>query len=226
MSKPSRSRANIPIHRESLSCLLSPVFCLLSPISYLLSPVFCILSYLCLRVFVVTSQLCKTNPIRKTTESPQPLLPQRLTLIFAFTPVEKTNPNKPNPATPGKHRESSIQHQVSSPVYAKQTQFQNGQYKHKYSKHKGLCQRIRQRRKQSTTNVIQNKAKTNPILAQYAIRNTQYDIPHAIYEIRDTLHASRDSTSCIHPLPIARESAIIQPLKNPNLQRQHIWPTI
>jgi len=29
MSKRSRSKANISIHRESLSCLLSPVFCLL-----------------------------------------------------------------------------------------------------------------------------------------------------------------------------------------------------
>jgi hypothetical protein len=45
---------------------------------------------------VVTSQLCKTNPIPKTPESPQSLLPQRLTPIFAFTPVKKTNPIKPN----------------------------------------------------------------------------------------------------------------------------------
>jgi len=29
MSKPSRSKANIPIHRESLFWILSPVFCLL-----------------------------------------------------------------------------------------------------------------------------------------------------------------------------------------------------
>jgi hypothetical protein len=36
MSKRSCSKANIPIHRESLSCLPSPVSCLLSPVSCLL----------------------------------------------------------------------------------------------------------------------------------------------------------------------------------------------
>jgi len=50
-----------------------------------------------------------------------------------------------------------------------------------------------------------NKAKTNPILAQYAIRNTRYEI---------------------HPLPIAPEFGIIQPLKNPGLQRRSLWPRI
>jgi len=32
MSKRSRSKANIPIHRESLFWIPSPVFCLLSPV--------------------------------------------------------------------------------------------------------------------------------------------------------------------------------------------------
>ena len=40
--------------------------------------------------------------------------------------------------------------------YAKQTQFQNGQYKHKYSTNKGLCQR-------TTNNEHQTLPKTNPI---------------------------------------------------------------
>ncbi len=40
--------------------------------------------------------------------------------------------------------------------YAKQTQFQNGQYKHKYSKYKGLCQR-------TTNNEQRTLFKTNPI---------------------------------------------------------------
>jgi hypothetical protein len=40
--------------------------------------------------------------------------------------------------------------------FAKQTQFQNGQYKHKYSKNKVLCQR-------TTNNEQQTLLKTNPI---------------------------------------------------------------
>ncbi len=36
MSKRSRSKTNMPIHRESLFWILSPVFCLLSPVSCLL----------------------------------------------------------------------------------------------------------------------------------------------------------------------------------------------
>ncbi len=40
--------------------------------------------------------------------------------------------------------------------FAKQTQFQNGQYKHKYNKNKGLCQR-------TTNNDHQTLRKTNPI---------------------------------------------------------------
>jgi len=36
MSKPSRSKPNIPIHRES-------IFWILSPVSWILSPVFCLL---------------------------------------------------------------------------------------------------------------------------------------------------------------------------------------
>ena len=43
--------------------------------------------------------------------------------------------------------------------FAKQTQFQNGQYKHKYSNSKGLCQR-------TTNNEHQTLPKTNPIQTQ------------------------------------------------------------
>jgi len=43
-----------------------------------------------------------------------------------------------------------------APFYAKQTQFQNGQYKHKYGKNKGLCQR-------TTNNEQRTLFKTNPI---------------------------------------------------------------
>jgi len=44
--------------------------------------------------------------------------------------------------------------------YAKQTQFQNGQYDHKYSKNKGLCQR-------TTNNQQRTLFKTNPIKANF-----------------------------------------------------------
>jgi len=60
------------------------------------SPVSCILSFLCLRALVATSQLCKTNPISKTTKSSQSLVYQGLTPIFRSQPPEKTNPIKPN----------------------------------------------------------------------------------------------------------------------------------
>ena len=49
-----------------------------------------------LRGFVVTSQLCKTNPIPNTPKSPQPPAPQGLTPTFRPTRSKKTNPNKPN----------------------------------------------------------------------------------------------------------------------------------
>jgi hypothetical protein len=83
---------------------------------------------------------------RKQTQFPKPqnphnpFYPKDLRQYSPSPQSKKQTQNKPNPATPGKHRESSIQHQVSSPVYAKQTQFQNGQYKHKYSNNKGLGQ--------------------------------------------------------------------------------------
>jgi hypothetical protein len=61
----------------------------------------------------------------------------------------------------------------TNPIEPKQTQFQNGQYKHKYTNSKGLCQR--------TTNVIQNKPNQTQSRhnTQYEIRDTRYEInPH------------------------------------------------
>jgi len=86
-----------------------------------------------LRVLVAISQLCKTNPISPTTKTPQPPWPQRITKTNCPAPLEKTNPIEP-----------------------KRTQFQNGQYEHKYSKKKGLCQR-------TTNNDQRTLSKTNPI---------------------------------------------------------------
>jgi hypothetical protein len=49
-----------------------------------------------LRVFVATSQLCKTNPISKKPKPPQTHILQGVTAIFRSAPPEKTNPIKPN----------------------------------------------------------------------------------------------------------------------------------
>jgi len=52
------------------------------------------------------------------------------------------------------------------------------------------------------------------------------DSPMSFYNT--TISASsavKNTPRIIHPLPIAPESAIIQPLKNPNLHRKHIWLT-
>jgi len=79
--------------------------------------------------------------------------------------------------------------------FAKQTQFQNGQYKHNYSKHKGLCQ--------STTNNEQrtlSKNKPKQTQSPPPGRNTQYDTRHTLHEIRHTLHKIRHTLHKIrHP---------------------------
>lgn len=107
-----------------LPLLVSPVPCesvfrILSPVSYpgsLSSPS-------CLQFM---TQLCKTNPIPKSPEFPQPLLPQRLTPIFAFTPLKKTNPSKPNSLAPGRDTTSQIRH----PTYEIQKQTQANPFFH------------------------------------------------------------------------------------------------
>jgi hypothetical protein len=107
----------------------------------------------------------------KQTQFPNPqnhhnlFYPKDLPQYSAPSNEKKQSQNKPNPATPGKHRESSIQHQVSSPVFAKQTQFQNGQNKHKYSNNNGLCQ-------QTTNNEQRTLFKTNPIKPNSPTRKT------------------------------------------------------
>jgi hypothetical protein len=55
--------------------------------------------------------------------------------------------------------------------FAKQSQFQNGQYKHKYSKNKGLCQK-------TTNNEQQTLSKTNPIKANFKRANTLPRLPN------------------------------------------------
>jgi len=57
--------------------------------------------------------------------------------------------------------------------FAKQTQFQNGQYDHKYSNTKGLCQR--------TTNIEQRTLlKTNPIKPNFNRTNSLPRLPEAV----------------------------------------------
>jgi len=86
MSKRSRSRANIPIHRESLFWILSPIFCLNRPS--------------CPACHEFMSQLCKTKPISSRPKTMQPPLPQTVTPIFRSAALEKTNPIKPNSPAP------------------------------------------------------------------------------------------------------------------------------
>ena len=105
MSKRSRSKANIPIHRESLSCLL-PCPPILPSLPSL---------YKCRARSTNRPCLCKTKPIFSRTKPMQPPMREGVTRIFRSAPPQK---NKAN-----------------------QTHFQNGQYKHKCSKNKGLCQR-------------------------------------------------------------------------------------
>jgi hypothetical protein len=98
--------------------------------------------------------LCKTNPIPQRPKPTQPSFPQRVTKENHHWPLKE---NKAN-----------------------QTQFQNGQYKHKYSKNKGLFQR-------TTNNEQRTLSKTNPIKpnsppSRGAIRNTQYTIRDTRYE--------------------------------------------
>ena len=71
--------------------------------------------------------------------------------------------------------------------FAKQTQFQNGQYKHKYSKKKGLCQR-------TTNNDQRTLSKTNPIKPNSPAR-AQLSKPHSWANIEPSasgpIYASR-----------------------------------
>jgi len=82
-----------------------------------------------------------------TTKTPIPTRPgfhnfALCTLVFAFST-----------SLPSTFVETPLQ---ISLFFAKQSQFQNGQYKHKYSNHKGLCQR-------TTNNEQRTLSKTNPI---------------------------------------------------------------
>jgi len=85
----------------------------------------------------------KTNPIKPNSTAPllrreriQNLGAKRISRFIG--PASKIE----NPVSRIQYRESSIENPVSRIQlhYAKQTQFQNGQYDHKYSNTKGLCQ--------------------------------------------------------------------------------------
>jgi len=86
-----------------------------------------------------------------TTKTPIPI--HRESLFWILSPV--FCPTRPScPACP---RSTLVETPLQIALFfAKQSQFQNGQYKHKYSKNKGLCQR-------TTNNEQPTLSKTNPI---------------------------------------------------------------
>jgi len=115
MSIRSRSKTNIPIHRESIFCIRSPVLCILSSLSlgdaqhahpaqlatqsHLPSsdfPTVCALPFFVPLCLCGQYQLCKTNPICTNPKPPQPPIPQRVTTIFRPAQRKKTNPIEPN----------------------------------------------------------------------------------------------------------------------------------
>jgi len=91
MSMRSRSKANISIHRESLSCLLSPVFCLL-PCPPILPSLAAL--YTCRDSSTNPPVFRKTNPILIRTKPMQPSLPQRFTKANRPWPLEENKPNQ------------------------------------------------------------------------------------------------------------------------------------
>jgi hypothetical protein len=119
MENKAPTKTPIPIHREFLFWILSPVFRLLSSLFRLPYSVFCLLS----PVFrLLSSVFCPTRP---------------------SCPA----------CRPSTNVERALQIAL---FFAKQSQFQNGQYKHKYSKNKGVCQR-------TTNDEPRTLLKTNPI---------------------------------------------------------------
>jgi len=149
------------------------------------------------------SQLCKTNPILQTTKPPQHLIPHRFTAISRSAPPPKNKPNQtqfPAPCCAGKEsrisernacpdlsgghqrsriqcRESRIEYRVSKIQHhcAKQSQCQNGQYRHKHSNNKGLWQRTMNNEhypKQTQSNPIFPAPPKPPLLIFEQISNS------------------------------------------------------
>jgi hypothetical protein len=117
---------NEPTTKTPIPAHRASLFCLLSPVFCFLSPVSCLLS----SVFCLLS-------------------PAFCFLSSVFCPTRPSCPACP----PSTLVETPLQITLFS---AKQTQFQNGQYRHKYNKNKGLCQR-------TTDNEQRTLSKTNPI---------------------------------------------------------------
>jgi len=87
MSRRSRSKANIPINRESLFWILSPLF-------WILSPAFCPTRLSCPSCHEFMTLLCKTNPIYSRTKAMQLSLPQRFTEENHPWDIRKNKPNQ------------------------------------------------------------------------------------------------------------------------------------
>ena len=85
-------------------------------------------------------------------------MPHRFTAVSRSTPPPKNKPKQSQ--SPNAIRDTQHAIRKSNPIKPKQTQFQNGQNKHKYSNEKGLCQR-------TTNNEQRTLFKTKPIQTQF-----------------------------------------------------------
>jgi len=133
MENESTTKPPIPTHRESLFWILSPVSCLL-PYPPILP------STLVETPLQIALFFAKQTQFSQRQNQCNSLCRKGLPKQTGPGPFEKTNPIEP-----------------------KRTQFQNGQYKHKYSKNKGLCQR-------TTNNEQRTLFKTNPIKPNSPVR--------------------------------------------------------
>ena len=119
---------------------------------------------------MATSQLCKTNPISNTPQSPQHPAPQRLTPIFPSAAGRKTNPNKPN--LPPRNTQYAIRNTKTNPIKP------------------NLSRRSLRRSRIPPFTQYATKAPCGAIRDTPAPRGTSH-IRHMKYEIRFTLHVSR-----------------------------------
>ena len=96
------------------------------------------------------------------------------------------------------------------PFFAKQSQFQNGQYKHKYSKNKGLCQK-------TTNNEQRTLSKTNPIKPN----STQFPRPE-IPILRPKTSPLCEPCALMHSRPLSPVFCLLpKPPIQPSLPRIH-----
>ena len=118
---------------------------------------------LCILIFALSNPLsvCLFAPLCLSGQDSRSTLveaPLQIDLFFAKQSQFSQRQNQRNPlCRKGLPKQTTPGHsKKTKPIEPNQTQFQNGQYKHKYGKNKGLCQR-------TTNNEQQRSFKTNPI---------------------------------------------------------------